>query len=292
MHVLIAGCGWLGQAVARRLLERGDRVTGLRSDPERAGALRGLGIAPLALDLADPNSATRLPSDLDAILALQAARGGGEAAYRCAYLEANRTLLTFAQGRGLQAFVYSGSTGLFGQQDGSEVREDTPAQPASPTGQILAEAEAMLRDAAGRGIPTRIVRLSGLYGPGRLWMIDRVRQGRLGLGPGDEAWLNSCHRDDAVDTLLAALDRGRDGATYHATDEEPLRRRELVRFIADRLGILPALEAAPAPPGPNRRILGAATRAELGLRCRWPSLREGLRPFLEHHEGPSTDEHR
>jgi nucleoside-diphosphate-sugar epimerase len=111
-------------------------------------------------------------------------------------------------------------------------------------------------------------------------MIDRVRSGAMGLGPGDGCWMNACHRDDAVTALLAVLDRGRDGGIYHATDAEPMRRREVVRHVAARLGI-PAPAAAEAFLGPDRRILGTATRAELGFGLRWPSLRAGLEPFLD-----------
>lgn len=281
MHALVAGCGWLGTAVARALLARGDRVTGVRSDAARAEALRPLGIAPLALDLADPASAAALPADLDAVVACQSSGAEGEGPYRRAYLEANRTLLAAARARPVRALVYTGSTGLFGQRDGSEVDEGTPPAPATPGGRVLAEAEALLLEAVGQGQPVRILRLSGLYGPGRTWMIDRVARGLFSLGAGDEAWMNSCHQEDAVAAVLAALDRGRDGAVYHATDAEPMRRREVVTFVAGRLGIPPprAERSAPAD-GPSRRIRGERTRAELGLTLRWPSLREGLAPFL------------
>lgn len=280
MHVLIAGCGWLGAAVARRLLARGDRVTGVRSDPARARELAALGVQPLALDLTAADAGQRLPGDVDAILALQAARGGGEAAYRQAYLQATATLLDYARRRPLKALVVSGSTGLFTQTDGSDILESTPAPPATGTPAILAEAEAALMAAAAQGLPVRLVRLSGLYGPGRVWMVDRVRNGLMALGPGDDAWLNSCHQDDAAAALLAALDRGGDGAVYHATDAEPLRRREVIEHVAAALGIPAPRGTQGTPPGPNRRILGEATRAELGLALRWPSLRQGLAPFL------------
>lgn len=281
MHILIAGCGWLGSAVARKLLARGDRVTGIRSDPERAEQLRSLGITPLVLDLADPESARHIPADVEVILALQAAQGDGEDAYRKAYLTANRTLLEAARARSIQAFVYSGSTGLFGQTDGSDVVEVTPPQPTTPTGIILWEAEKAILAAANQGLPTRIVRLSGLYGPGRTWLIDRVRRGLMTLGQGDEAWMNSCHQEDAVNTLLAALDHGRHGAIYHATDTLPMRRREVITFIAERLGlqVVPS-RATVGYKAPNRRILGEATRQELQIHCRWRSLREGLAPFF------------
>jgi len=280
VHILVAGCGWLGTAVAARLLGRGDRVTGIRLDPARAEGLRGLGIEPLALDLADPEAAGRIPDGVEAILALQAARGGDEAAYDRAYLQAGGTLLRAARRLGLKALVYSGSTGLFGQRDGSEVDEATAPAPAPGPPVILAETERLLLDAAGTGLPVRIVRLSGLYGPGRTGLIERVRSGALALGPGDGAWMNFCHRDDAVAAILAALDRGRDGAVYHGTDARPLRRREVVLHVAGRLGI-PAPQASGAPPpGPDRRVQGLRTRAELGLELLWPTLYEGLEPFL------------
>lgn len=281
MHVLVAGCGWLGTALARALLARGDRVTGVRSDAARAEALRPVGIVPLALELSDPAAAEALPPDLDAIVACQSSGGEGEALYRRAYLDANRTLLAAARARQVRALVYTGSTGLFGQRDGSEVDERTPPAPVTPGGRVLAEAEALLLEAARGGQPVRILRLSGLYGPGRTWMIDRVARGLFTLGKGDEAWMNSCHQEDAVVALLAALDRGRDGAVYHATDAVPMRRAEVVTFVAERLGIPPPRAERSAPPdAPHRRILGERTRAELGLALRWPSLRTGLAPFL------------
>jgi len=279
MHVLIAGCGWLGQAVALSLLERGDRVTGVRSSRSGAETLRHSGIEALELDLADPSAVPALPRDVDAVLAMQSARGEREADYRRAYLAVNHTLLQLARRQPLNAFVYTGSTGVFGQRDGEEVDESTQPIPGSSSGQVLLEAERLVLEAARAGFPARLLRLSGLYGPDRLWMIDRVRRGLMTYGSGDETWLNSCHRDDAVQALLAVLDRGRNGAIYHATDAAPLRRREVVAFIAGRLGLDPVRTSHPFE-GPHRRIHGERTRRELGLRLHWPSLLDGLEPHL------------
>jgi len=281
MHILIAGCGWLGTAVARQLVARGDRVTGVRTSPDGAEALRALGVEPLVLDLAEPGSGARLPADLDAILALQSARGRGEASYRRAYLTVNHTLLEAAARLRVRAFVHTGSTGLFGQRDGGDVDEAAPPAPTTPEGRVLVEAEQAILAAAALGVPASLLRLSGLYGPGRLWLLDAVAQGRLALGPGDGAWMNACHQEDAAAAVLAVLDRGRAGAIYHATDEHPLPRREVVAFIAERLGIpAPVSATGLDPAAPDRRILGLRTREELDLPCRWPSLREGLDPFL------------
>jgi nucleoside-diphosphate-sugar epimerase len=281
MHVLVAGCGWLGTALARALVAGGHRVTGIRREPARARDLAPLGVEPLALDLASAGAASRIPR-VDAIVACQAARGESPDAYRRAYLDASRALLEAAARGGVRALVYTGSTGVFGQADGGDVDEDSPVAPASPGARLLVEAEALLRDAAARGVPARILRLSGLYGPGRTGVVERVRAGAMALGPGDDAWTNWCHLDDAIGLVRAVLDRGRDGATYHASDAEPLRRRDVVRWVAARLGIEPP-RGEELPSGgraANRRVLSVATREELRYDLRHPSLREGLLPLL------------
>jgi nucleoside-diphosphate-sugar epimerase len=278
MHVLVAGCGWLGTEIARRLVERGARVTGIRRDPGRAESLAVLGVTPLALDLAAPGAAESLPA-ADAIVACQSASGSGEAAYRAAYVDANRALLAAALRTGARAFVYTGSTGVFGQRDGSDVGEATAPDPSGATGRVLVEAERLVTGAARTELRASVLRLSGLYGPGRSGIVARVRSGALALGPGDGAWMNFCHRDDAATFVLAALDRAAPGAIHHGSDAEPARRREVVEWIARRLGIEPR-RAEAGEPGPNRRILSAATREALGVTLAFPSFRDGLAPLL------------
>jgi nucleoside-diphosphate-sugar epimerase len=277
MHVLVAGCGWLGEALARALVARGDRVTGIRRDPTRAAALADAGIEPLALDLAAPGAAARLPR-ADAYVACQSASGDSEAAYRAAYVDATAPLLAAAVEAGAP-LVYTGSTGVFGQHDGTDVDEATPPAPSSPTAGVLVEAERRVVAAAESGARASVVRLSGLYGPGRTGIAGRVRAGLLALGPGDDAWMNFCHRDDAVAFVLAALDRAAPGAVLHGSDAGPARRREVVAWIAARLGIDPP-RTERAAPGPNRRVLSERTRGALGVVLRHPSFREGLAPLI------------
>ncbi len=275
MHVVVAGCGWLGLAVARALLAQGHRVTGIRRDSARAAELVGQGIQPLVLDLLDPTAHLALPADTDAIVACQAASGGDAQAYRDAYLTANQTLLRAAERLPLRALVYTGSTGVFGQTDGSDVHETTQPLPTTATGEVLVQAEDLLRHAAATGSPTRIVRLSGLYGPGRWGTLQRVRSGALALGPGDDAFMNFCHQADAVQVVLAALDRGQDGAVYHGSDGHPPTRREVVQWVAEHLGI-PACHSSTMPMGPNRRIRSVWTRQILGIPLQYPDFRSGL----------------
>ncbi len=278
--MLVAGCGWLGTAIARRLLARGDRVTGVRRDPARSAALAALGIEPLALDLADPGAAARLPA-ADGIVACQSAAADSEVAYRAAYLDANRSLLAAAERAGAR-FVYTGSTGVFGQRDGSEVDEATVPAPASATGEVLVRAEALVLERAAAGNRASFIRLSGLYGPGRVGIVERVRSGALALGPGDGAWMSFCHLDDAVAFVLAALDRAPAGGVFHGSDARPARRREVVEWIAARIGIPPP-RSERALPGPDRRISSARSRAALAVELRWPSFADGLGALLPPH---------
>jgi len=287
MHVLVAGCGWLGTALARTLVARGDRVTGIRRDAARAAALAAHGIEPLALDLSAPGAEAALPA-ADAMVACQSAATESPGAYRAAYLGATAALLSAARRGGARAFVYTGSTGVFGQRDGSDVDEATPPAPASETAEVLVQAERLVLGAPARlGVPARLVRLSGLYGPGRAGTLARVRSGALALGPGDDAFMNFCHLDDAVAFVLAALERGRPGATYHGSDAAPPRRREVITWVAERLGLEPARREGAGPPGPNRRIRSEATRRELGVALRWPSFREGFLPLLSDAGAPT-----
>jgi nucleoside-diphosphate-sugar epimerase len=278
-HVLVAGAGWLGSALARALLARGERVTAVRRRPGLPAALEGTGAVPLALDLAEPGAAARLPRDVDAVVACQAAGADAPEAYRRTYVDATAALLAAAP---RAALVYTGSTGVFGQRDGSDVDEATPPAPASASAEVLVEAERLIARAAAGGARACTVRLSGLYGPGRTGLVDRVRSGALALGPGDDAWMNFCHLEDAVGAVLAALERGRAGAAYHASDAAPTRRREVVTWIAWRLGIPPPARAAPPEPAraAHRRVLSTSTRSELAVTLRFPSFRDGLDPLL------------
>ncbi len=277
MHVLVAGCGWLGTEIARRAAARGDRVTAVRRDPSRAGALRESGLDVLCADLSAPGAAEVLPR-ADKIVACQAAAGDGVDAYRATYLIVNERLLAVASRWGAR-FVYTGSTGVFGQRDGSTVEEGTPPAPATASAEVLLQAEELVLSAARTGVDASLVRLSGLYGPGRVGILERVRSGRLALGPGDDAWMSFCHRDDAAELVLAALVRGERGAVYHGSDAEPARRRDVVSWIAQALGILPHREDAPWS-GPNRRVSSVRTRSSLGVTLVYPSFREGLAPLL------------
>lgn len=283
MHIAIAGCGWLGTALGVHLKNQGHQVTAIRRNPERLGELAALGLKPLALDLSDPQAHMALALDIEAIVACQSARTDSAEGYRAAYLTVNQNLLRAAERLPLRALVYTGSTGVFGYRDGREVTESTALSPASPTSEVLVEAEQQLVHASNQGIPTRIVRLSGLYGPGRWGALQRVRSGALALGPGDDAYMNFCHLDDAVAMVEAALLRGSDGAIYHASDAQPPMRREVVQWLAAQLGVdAQTRDGSGTSVAPNRRISAVWSREQLGVALRFADFRAGF-DHAAHH---------
>lgn len=283
MEVLLAGCGWLGREVAGRLLARGDRVTAMTRTAESASLLRERGIVASALDLAAPGASQSIRGRYDGIVAMQSASGPGTAAYERAYIDATRAVLA-SEGAAGAAFVYVSSTGVFGQTDGSWVDESTQPTPADETAEVLVEAERLVLDRSWHRAHPRIVRCSGLYGPGRTGTIERVRSGSLALGDGDETWMNFCHRDDAAVAVIAALDCGSPGGIYHASDASPAMRRDVVSWIATRLSVDPSRRpegsALRGRRGANRRVSSEATRRELSTALGYPSFREGLAPFF------------
>jgi nucleoside-diphosphate-sugar epimerase len=217
---------------------------------------------------------------VDAIVACQAADADSVDSYRSAYLDVNEGLLSTASRWGAR-FVYTGSTGVFGQRDGSVVEEHTSPLPATATAEVLLAAEAMVLSAARAGTNACLVRLSGLYGPERVGILERVRSGRLALGPGDDTWMNFFHREDAAELVLAAVTRGEAGSVYHGSDAEPACKRDVVSWIAKALGILPHRDDVPWS-GSNRRISSVRSRRSLGVSLTYPSFREGLAPLLPH----------
>ncbi len=255
------------------MVASGGTVTAVRRDPARAEALRAPGVTPLALDLSAPGAEERLPR-ADAVVACQAAGGESPEAYRRAYLEANRQLLSAAARWGAR-LVYTSSTGVFGQRNGEDVDERTPPAPSSPAAEVLVAAEEQVLAAARGGVRSSLVRLSGLYGPGRVGLLERVRTGRLALGAGDECWMNFCHLEDAVTAVLAALGREEAGEIHHASDEAPARRRDVIEWVASRLGVSPQRDDAPFL-GPNRRVLADLSRERLGIALAYPSFRDGF----------------
>ena len=281
-RILIAGCGYLGTALAGRLVADGHAVFGLRRRPHALPT----GVVPVAADLSEAAGlaaalAKAVPGGVDAVLYTAAADASDDGAYRRAYVDGLRHVLSWA-GIGCPGpprVVFTSSTAVYAQPDGSWVDEESAAEPTHFRGVRLLEAERAL---AASGLPAVVVRLGGLYGPGRTGLVDRVREGRASIHPGPPRWTNRIHRDDAagaVRHLLGAALRGVETAPlYLGVDDEPADEADVLRWLAGRLGVAPppleADGAAPSRVTSNKRCRNARLHAA-GYGFRFPTFREG-----------------
>lgn len=272
MRVLIAGCGYVGSALAERLAAEGARVFGLARRP--AGLPRG--VEPLAADLTDPSSLEALPEGFEIVFYAASAGARDPQAYERAYVHGVSNLLArLARRSPPRRFVFVSSTAVYAQQQGEWVDEDSPTTPAGFRGRVLLEGE---RRSLAAPFPGTVVRFGGIYGPGRASLVERVRAGRARFRPGH--YTNRIHRDDCAGVLRHVALLEAPAPLYLGVDDEPALERDVLVWLAERLGApMPtASEAGSAETG-SKRCSNRRLRGE-GYRLRYPSFREGYAQLL------------
>ncbi|MGI8605119.1 MAG: NAD-dependent epimerase/dehydratase family protein [Verrucomicrobiales bacterium] len=232
MTILIAGCGYLGKRAGRLLRECGCGIIALSHSEEGAAALRQEGWDARACDIGVSGSLAGLPA-VDAIVHTAASGRSGAEGYRHVYLRGCRNLLEAFPNRRL---LFSSSTSVYGQIDGSWVTEDSPAEPDRETGKILLEAEHLVLEAGGT-----VLRLAGIYGPGRsvllkqfLLSLAQIDVRREAPATPDGRWINQIHRDDAAAAIIHLLNRSEASGVFNVADSRPMTQREIYAELARR----------------------------------------------------------
>jgi len=283
---LVIGCGYIGGEVAEQWRQGGARVYALTRSAAHAARFRERGLIPVVGDVLQPETLRALPDAETVLYAVGLDRAAGHS-QREVYVDGLAHVLAEIGGR-IGQFVYVSSTSVYGQNGGEWVDEESPCSPTSPNGQVCLEAEQVVWRSLPAGGPVRaqVLRLAGIYGPGRLVArVDALRNGEpLRVQP--QGWLNLIHRDDAVAAVLAAEARGTAGATYLVSDDRPVLRSEFYAEMAQLIGA-PAPVFAPEESlpeaersGRNKRCCNRRLREELGVSLQWPTIREGLRQAL------------
>jgi nucleoside-diphosphate-sugar epimerase len=274
MKILIAGCGYLGTHAGKRFLAKGHRVYGLRRRP---AALEATGIEPVTADLLDPATLEKLP-EADIVVACQAP--GEKDDYGRTYVEGTKNLLRALEKRPPKKFVLVSSTRVYGQRDGSWIDETTDPSGAGyedeqdeKRARNLLKTERLVRQS---GIPFVILRLSGLYGPGR-HRLRAIREGRVKPAANDQ-YSNRVRVEDAAAALAAVLQKGAPGEVYLASDDAPCTHREFYAWILPKLGLPAAAEGRTTSKGKRCKNEKLKT---LGFKCAFPSFKEGYEELLE-----------
>lgn len=282
MRVLIVGCGYVGLPLGAELTRRGHAVCGLRRTAEGAEELRAAGLTPVVGDVTQPDSLHALPGPFDWVVNTVSSSKGGAEVYRAVYVEGTRNLIAWLAGSGVRRFIHTGSTSVYAQTDGSVVTEESPAEPAAETGRLLVETENLLLDAAReQNFPALVLRVAGIYGPGRGHLFQQYLRAEARLTGAGDRWLNMVHRDDVVGAAIAALERGEPGRIYNVADDEPVTQREFFRWLSQQLGrplppVASESEAAPRKRGvTNKRVANRRLREELRYALKFPTFRAG-----------------
>jgi len=291
-RVAVLGCGYVGLELCRQL---DARVVGVRRSEAGIRAVEETGATAVQADVTDPVALDAVP-DADVVVFAASSGGRGAEAAREVYVEGQRTALDHFAGRANppERYVYTSSTGVYGDHGGAWVDEGTPLSPVTGKTEVLVEAEEVaLEGASEQGIDGTVARFGGLYGP------DRYRLERYVEGPVTEGYLNMVHRDDAAGAVRFLVEEGAArGEVVVVVDDEPVEKWAFADWLAEQCG-------EPAPPKRTveerleadvsetvRRRLTTSKRCSngklrgLGYDFRYPTYREGYRAAVEAWNGP------
>lgn len=277
--VVIAGCGDVGSRLASQLLAAGWEVHGLRRNVSRLPE----GVIGIAGDLFNKECPDTWPiGGVDYLVYCAAATDHDEAGYRKAYVQGLQHVLEWLGDYGQEPkhLVFVSSSSVYGQQDGEWVDESSATQAVGYSGQVMLEAEQV---AFNSGIPVTTLRLTGIYGPGREWLLSQVRQGyRVAIEP--PLYGNRIHVDDAAGLLAFLLQHVEQGGSldkvYIGVDDAPAPLSEVVGWLREYLGVTEWAEDASVRRAGSKQCSNARAKA-LGWTPTYPSYREGYAAILK-----------
>ncbi len=286
-RVLIVGCGDVGLRVAHALPAR-VRLLALTSTTERTEALRACGIIPLVGNLDVPNSLRRLAGLAQRVLHLAPPPGDGWGDPRTLALTRALRLRSLPT-----ALVYGSTSGVYGDCRGDIALETRATHADTPRAKRREDAENSIRH-LGRATQVRssILRIPGIYAPGREGGTPQARplKGTPVLQAADDVYTNHIHADDLARACMVALWRGKPQRSYNVNDDTCLKMGDYFDLAADLYGL-------PRPPrvplntakaqlslmllsfmSESRRMDNTRLKCELGLKLRFPTVAEGLKP--------------
>lgn len=240
--ITIFGCGYIGTPIVKQALEQGMTVTALTRNADKIKELEAMGVhRAIQANLHEHSWHNSIVDDQDYVLNCVSAADRTLEGYRTSYIEGQRSILKWANDVQVGRYIYTSSTGVYPQCHGEVVTEESPTEGASPTGQLLLEAEALLKQDTSSIKHWVILRLAGIYGPGRFYLWDKLKAGELEFETSGEEVINYIHRDDVCRGIWAVFAGDLKGynACYNLSDGEPMKKKKLVTDLAKKLKIDP-----------------------------------------------------
>ena len=274
-RILIAGCGYVGQAAADLFHAAGWVVEGWTRSTESAASLSAKPYPVREVDVSQADQVAEYgpaAAGFDEVVHCASSSGGDAEMYRKVYLDGARNLLeTFRRSK----LLFTSSTSVYAQRDGSWVTEESDAKPMRETSRVLLETERLVL--ADSGV---VARLAGIYGPGRSALLKKFLNNAAMIDPENDRFVNQVHRDDIAAALFLLVTRKAEGAQiYNVVDDQPILQSECYRWLAQRLN-------RPLPPigrstqkrkrgDSNKRVSNAKLRRS-GWTPQYPTFAEAM----------------
>jgi len=271
-RLLIAGCGYLGQAVAELLIVNGWEVEGWTNSTDSAQSLSTKAYPVLAVDVSQADQVLARKGDFDTVIHCASTRGGDTDSYQRIYFDGAQNLI---QRFGSSRILFTSSTSVYAQKSGEWVTEESPAEPKHESATILREAEDLVL--ANRGT---VIRLGGIYGPGRSALLRKYLSGDAIFDSENDRFVNQIHREDAAVAIRLLLNRQESpGEIYNVVDDHPILQSECYRWLAAKLNRpLPAAGRSTSKRkrgDSNKRVSNAKLR-EIDWTPRYPNFAKGM----------------
>ena len=291
--VVIFGCGYVGAALAETLLEAGVRVGALTRNAEKAAQLREMGLSEVVVEnLHEMAWHRKLSGSYDAVVNCVSSAGGGLEGYHQSYVKGQQSILKWAWGKAIRSYVYTGSTSVYPQDGGVEVDEAADTSAAPPTGQLLLDSERTLVSASDQFDAWYVLRLAGIYGPGRHYLLDWLRSGGSVIPGFGDYFLNLIHRDDIVSAICRLLANSvqENSGIYNLSDNSPTTKSEVVAWLAEKVNKpLPQFDPTQVSPRlqhrggrmPSRKILNHKFCHTFKWKLAYPDFRVGYEELIK-----------
>jgi nucleoside-diphosphate-sugar epimerase len=267
----------------------GWQVTAFTRNQGKAAEAEKLGARTILGELQSADWWGKLSSQYDHAVNCVGAAAPSIEGYRVSYLEGMHSIGGWLKetNQSLQNLIFTSSSSVYPQTDGSLVDEKSTNLGVSARGQILLDAEQVcLQVSQTNSRRKSVVRFSGLYGPGRHLLVDKIRQGEPMTGSPDRV-LNLIHRDDAASAVLAILQSSSslEGGIFNASDGQHATRGEIADWVASRVGVpKPAFINADVDRSPHRRVDSSKIGRVFGWVPRFADFQSGYEDFLASEE--------
>lgn len=287
MRALIIGCGYVGLTLAQKLKQQGHKVIGTRHSPEGILILEANDIPAIELDVTDSEEFKKIEGDFDWVVFCAAPAHSTVSHYTAVYYQGMRNVLDWLKKTNVKKFVYTSSTGVYGQNDGSLVTEDSPVFPSSDTSKILIATEEMiLKEVRESSIPAVILRVAGIYGRNRGYYFKKFLSGEAVIYGDGSRYLNMVHVEDVAGAIIAALERGIPGEIYNVVDDKPITQIEFYKYLSEILKkpmppFSSELPPSSRPQTTNKQVSNKKIKEKLNYVFKYPTFREGYAEIIK-----------